>query len=78
MPSSSSLLDRITADLRILAGEPFVRGLRISVEQLLKALAADQTEADLLAKYSELELADFRAILLFAANKAGMVLPVVR
>jgi uncharacterized protein (DUF433 family) len=68
MQTSAALLDRITADPRILAGKPVVRGLRISVEQLLKALAAGQTEADLLAEYPELELADFRAVLLFAAD----------
>lgn len=63
MSSSAPLLNRITADPPILAGKPVVRGLRISVEQLLKALAAGQTEADLLAEYPELELADFRAII---------------
>ncbi len=66
MQSPSTLLGRITADLRILAGKPVGRGLRISVEQLLKALAAGQTEADLLTEYPKLELADFRAVLLFA------------
>jgi uncharacterized protein (DUF433 family) len=65
---NAALLDRITTDPRILAGKPVVRGLRISVEQVLKALAAGQSEADLLAEYPELELADFRAILLFAAD----------
>lgn len=65
---NATLLDRITTDPRILAGKPVVRGLRISVEQLLKALAAGQSEADLLAEYPELELADFRAVLLFAAD----------
>lgn len=65
---NATLLDRITTDPRILAGKPVVRGLRISVEQILKALTAGQTEADLLAEYPELELADFRAILLFAAE----------
>lgn len=68
MLASVSLLDRITADPRILAGKPVVRGLRISVEQLLKASAVGHTEADLLAEYPELELADFRAVLLFAAD----------
>jgi uncharacterized protein (DUF433 family) len=65
---NAAILDRITTDPRILAGKPVVRGLRISVEQLLKALAAGQTEAELVAEYPELEPADFRAILLFAAD----------
>lgn len=65
---NAALLDRITTAPRILAGKPVVRGRRISVEQLLKALAAGQNEADLLAEYPELELSDFRAVLLFAAS----------
>ncbi|RYY21479.1 MAG: DUF433 domain-containing protein [Cytophagaceae bacterium] len=68
MQNPVALLDRITVAFRILAGKPVVRGLRISVEQLLKALAAGQTEADLLGKYPELDLADFRTVLLFAAD----------
>ncbi|AMR29196.1 hypothetical protein A0257_20255 [Hymenobacter psoromatis] len=65
---TAALLDRITTNPSILTGKPVVRGLRISVEQLLKALAAGQTEADLLGEYPELELADLRAVLLFAAD----------
>lgn len=66
--SLATLLERITAAPRILAGKSVMRDLRISVEQLLKAPAAGQTKTDLLAEYPELELADFRAVLLFAAN----------
>lgn len=68
MASDSNFLQRITTDPRVLAGKPTVRGLRISVEQLLKALAAGQTPADLLDEYPELEPADFQAVLLFAAE----------
>ncbi|MGI4863688.1 MAG: DUF433 domain-containing protein [Janthinobacterium lividum] len=42
-----------------------MRGLRILVEQLLKALVAGDTEVELLAEYPEPELADFRVALLF-------------
>ena len=75
MQSFTPLLDRVTADPRILAGKPVVRGLRISVEQLLKALAAGQTEADLLAEYPEWELADFAADA--QGQKSLPMLPVV-
>jgi uncharacterized protein (DUF433 family) len=74
MQNSVVLLDRITADSRILAGKPVVRGLRISVEQLLKALAAGQSETDLLAEYPELEVADFQAVLLFASLNLKTIL----
>ena len=68
MQTTDSLFARITTDPRVLAGKPVVRGLRISVEQLLKALAAGQTPAQLQEEYPELEPADFRAVLLFAAD----------
>ena len=68
MQTSATLLDRIAADPRILTGKPVVRGLRISVEQLLKALAAGQTEADLRTEYPELKPDGFRAVLRFAAD----------
>ncbi len=68
MSASSTLLDRITADPVVLGGKPVIRGLRISVEQLLKALAAGQSEAELIYEYPELEPADFRAVLLYAAG----------
>lgn len=68
MQASEDLLLRITSDPRVLVGKPIVRGLRISVEQLLKALAAGQSPSDLLAEYPELEPADIQAVLLFALD----------
>lgn len=40
MAKEAELLKRITLDPKVLAGKPTIRGLRISVEQILKALAA--------------------------------------
>lgn len=68
MQPANPLPDRITADPRILGGKPVVRGLRISVQQLLTALAAGQTPQELMQEYPELEPADFRSVLLFAAE----------
>ena len=42
------LLSRITFDRKILMGKPTIRGLRISVEQILKALANGVAIEDLL------------------------------
>jgi len=62
------LRDRITLDPVILAGKPVIRGLRISVEQVLEALAHGVPEDDLLRDYPELERDDIRACLAYAAE----------
>ncbi|OGF55843.1 MAG: hypothetical protein A2Z21_00570 [Candidatus Fraserbacteria bacterium RBG_16_55_9] len=63
-----NLLDRITIDPKVLVGKPTIRGLRISVEQILRALAAGVPSEDLLADYPELEPEDIRATLAYAAE----------
>lgn len=68
MQTPDSLRARITISPAVLAGKPTIRGLRISVQQLLRALAAGQTRADLLREYPELEPDDFAAALLYAAD----------
>ena len=60
--------DRITVDPGVLVGKPTIRGLRISVEQILKALAAGVTTQDLLQDYPELEEDDIKASLLYASQ----------
>ena len=64
-------LRRITVDPHVLLGKPTIRGLRISVEQILTALAAGISVADLLQDYPELELADIRAALADAAERVS-------
>ena len=63
------LLERITINPGVLVGKPTIRGLRITVEQILKALAGGVTVQDLLADYPELEPQDIQAVLLYAAEK---------
>ena len=46
---------RITVDVRVLAGKPTIRGLRISVEQILRAVGNGVPAGDLLRDYPELE-----------------------
>ena len=66
-----SLLERITVDPDILVGKPIIRGLRISVEQVIKALAAGISQHELLEEYPELEQEDIQAALLYAAERVG-------
>ena len=61
------LANRITIDPEILVGKPTIRGMRISVEQILKALAAGITTKELLQDYPELEEDDIKAALLYAS-----------
>lgn len=64
----AKLLSRISVNPKVLAGKPTIRGLRISVEHILKALAAGRTPEELLDDYPELELEDIQAALLWAAK----------
>ncbi len=68
MEKKENLLSRIVADENVLAGKPIIRGYRISVEQILKSLAAGITQADLLDNYPELEPEDISACLFYAAD----------
>ena len=66
--NKQTLLERITANPDVMVGKPTVRGLRITVEQLLKAMAAGVTVPQLLEDYPELVPEDIQAILLYAAE----------
>jgi uncharacterized protein (DUF433 family) len=62
MLNQETLLARITVNPSIMTGKPTIRGLRITVEQLLRALSGGVTEQELLDDYPELEREDFLAI----------------
>ena len=62
------LLDRITYNSEVMVGKPTIRGLRISVDQILKALAANIDVQDILSDYPELEREDIQAVLLYAGQ----------
>jgi uncharacterized protein (DUF433 family) len=59
---------RITVEPGKRSGQPCIRGLRITVWDVLSWLAAGMSEEQILADYSELEKADFRAIFDYAAR----------
>lgn len=66
--NNKDLLYRITVDPKIMVGKPIIRGLRITVDQILKALAAGIDTDELLEDYPELEKEDIEAALLYAAE----------
>ncbi len=61
---------RITIDPGILAGKPTIRGLRISVEHVLNALAGGVSTSDLLFDFPDLEMEDLHACLVYAATRS--------
>lgn len=62
------LLSRIITNPEVMVGKPTIRGLRITVDQILKALAARVDINELLEDYPELEREDIEAALLYAAE----------
>ena len=62
-------LDRITLEPEKRGGKPCIRGLRITVYDVLEYLASGMTEAEILADFPDLELEDIRAALAFAAER---------
>lgn len=58
----------ITADPAVLVGKPTIRGLRISVEQVLRALGSGVPESELLADYPDLTREDLLACQAYAAD----------
>ena len=59
------LLSRITINPDVLVGKPTIRGLRISVSQILMALSNNVPVSDLLKDYPELEPDDILVSLAF-------------
>jgi len=51
------------------SGKPCIRGMRITVQDILEYLASGMTEADILADFPELTRDDIRACLSFAADR---------
>jgi uncharacterized protein (DUF433 family) len=66
----SDLLARITIDPDRMHGRPCIRGLRITVTDILGLLSAGQSREMILGDYPYLENADIDAVLAFAARQA--------
>ena len=50
-------------------GKPCIRGLRITVYDVLEMLANGMSSEEIIADFSELDLADIHACLAFAADR---------
>ena len=68
--SDENLLKRITTNPEIFGGRPIIRGLRISVESVLRLLAQGEALEAILDDYPELEREDIRACLVFAVAQS--------
>ena len=51
------------------SGQPCIRGMRITVQDVLEYLAGGMTPAEVLADFPELTAEDLRACLAFAADR---------
>jgi uncharacterized protein (DUF433 family) len=71
---ASELLSRITVEPGKRSGKPCVRGLRITVSDVLEYLASGMTEAEIIADFPELTSEDVRACLAFAAERERRLL----
>ncbi|HEY1805896.1 MAG TPA: DUF433 domain-containing protein [Terracidiphilus sp.] len=60
--------ERITIEQGKRSGQPCIRGLRITVWEVLGWLAAGMSEEQILKDYPELEPADFRAVFDYASR----------
>lgn len=61
--------DYITIDPAKRGGKPCVRGLRITVYEVLDYLASDMTEEQILEDFPDLTRADLKACIAFAAER---------
>jgi len=61
--------DIITIEAGKRSGKPCIRGMRITVYDVLEYLASGMTEAEILQDFSELTAEDIKACLYFAAER---------
>jgi uncharacterized protein (DUF433 family) len=68
--------DYITIDPNKRGGKPCVRGLRITVYEVLEYLASDMTEDQILADFPDLTRDDLKACIAFAADRERRLITV--
>ena len=68
MTRKQELLDRISLDPRIMAGQPCIRGTRLTVHHIPNVMAFGMTAYDILQEYEGLTGDDLAACLLFASE----------
>ena len=66
-------MNRITLEPGKRGGRPCIRGLRITVYDVLSMLSTNMTQQEILEDFPELELEDILAALAFAADREHKV-----
>ncbi|MEO1387979.1 MAG: DUF433 domain-containing protein [Cyanobacteria bacterium J06634_6] len=61
--------DIITVEPKKRGGNPCVRGLRITVYEVLEYLASEMTEAEILDDFPDLTREDLKACITYAADR---------
>jgi uncharacterized protein (DUF433 family) len=61
--------DTITVESGKRGGKPCVRGLRITVYEVLEYLASEMTEAEILEDFPDLTHEDLKACIAYAADR---------
>ena len=66
---STDYTEIVTVEPGKRGGKPCIRGLRITVYDILEYLASGMSEGEILADFPDLEQEDIRASLMFAADR---------
>ena len=66
-------MNRITLELGKRGGRPCIRGLRITVYDVLSMLSSGMSQQEILQDFPELEPEDILAVLAFAADREHKV-----
>jgi uncharacterized protein (DUF433 family) len=69
MDVTMDTIERITIEPDKRGGQPCIRGMRITVDDVLGYLASGMTEAEILADFPYLEAEDLRACLAYARSE---------
>jgi len=72
--SSMKYSDRITIEPGKRGGKPCIRGMRITVSDVLEYLASGMSEKEILEEFPDLERDDIKAVLAFAADRERKLL----
>ncbi len=68
--------DYITIEANKRGGKPCIRGLRITVYEVLEYLASDMTEQEILEDFPDLTKEDLKACIAFAADRERRLMEV--
>ena len=60
--------DHIVVDPKIMAGQPVIKGTRITVALVLRELGRGATPAEIIDQYPHLKIEDIRAAATYAAD----------